>query len=64
MTSPQLNQVNTPIQNNQIGQAPLSFEVSPIPLGDFPICGTRTIRMFLVVTSPQLNQLNTPIGNN
>jgi hypothetical protein len=60
MTSPQLNQVNTPIRNNHIVQVPLSFEISPTPLGDFLICATQTIEMFSIMTSPQLNQVNTP----
>ncbi len=61
VTSPQLNQVNTPIQNNQISPVPPSFEVSQTPLENFPICGTPSILMFAGFTSPQLNQVNTPI---
>jgi hypothetical protein len=64
VTSPQLNQVNTPIGNKKISPGPRSFEVSRTPLADSPICGTQIIEMFGVVTSPQLNQVNIPIGNN
>jgi hypothetical protein len=64
MTSPQLNQVNTPIRNNLINPIPPSFEVSRTPSANSPICGTRPIEMFVGVTSAQLNQVNTPTQNN
>jgi hypothetical protein len=63
VTSPQLNQVNTPIWNKKINIGPPSFEVSQTPLVDSPICGTHLNKISRVVTSPQLNQVNTPIRN-
>jgi len=45
LTSPQLNKVNTPTQNNLISPVPPSFEVSRTPLADSPICGTQAIEM-------------------
>jgi len=63
LTSAQLNQVNTPIGNNQINLVPPSFEVCQTPLANSPICGNQTIEMSGVLTSAQLNQVNTPIGN-
>jgi len=44
-TSAQLNQVNTPIGNNQISSGPTSFEASQTPWVDYPICGTGIIEM-------------------
>jgi hypothetical protein len=58
LTSAQLNQVNTPIGNNQINPIPPSFEVCQTPLANSPICGNQTIEMSGVLTSAQLNQVS------
>jgi hypothetical protein len=63
VTSPQLNQVNTLIQNIQIRVVGPSFEVSPTPLANSPICNTCPTKIFGGLTSPQLNQVNTLIQN-
>jgi hypothetical protein len=60
VTSPQLNQVNTPIGNNQISPNAPSFEVSRTPMVNSPICGIQIIQISGVVTNAQLNQVNTP----
>jgi hypothetical protein len=64
VTSSQLNQVNTPIANNEISPVPPSFEVSWTPSLDSSICRIPPIEMSWVLTSSELNQVNTPIGNN
>jgi hypothetical protein len=64
LTSPQLNQVNNIIQNNEINPTPPSFTVFQTLLAKSSICGTLIIKMFAGLTSPQLNQVNTPIPNN
>jgi hypothetical protein len=64
VTSPQLNQVNTLIGNNQISPNPLGFEASQTPMVNSPIFGIWTNEMFQVVANARLNQVSTPIGNN
>jgi hypothetical protein len=44
-TSPQLNQVNTPIRTGKISSIPPNFEVFRTPLANSPISGTLVIEM-------------------